>query len=261
MITEKQREERRKGIGGSDAKLIMAGEWLALYQQKIDGTRLDPSLQMDVGSATEHVNLAWLGKMFELTPVIVPDTLWHELHKPLLMNIDAYFVDKQGRRVLIEATHVNAWSKPEQVIQRKFAQCQHGLLFGFDYAVISTLYDNGTKLEPYVVEADPAWVAEYLDRAESFWWHVESRTPPEDLAPAKEKAARVAILGTKTYDMTGNNAWADCAERLVGNQYARDVWEEAKEGIKKLMPADAKLAEGHGVRLKRDKRGVTVEAA
>jgi hypothetical protein len=55
--------------------------------------------------------------------------------------------------------------------------------------------------------------------------------------------------------MTGSNAWAELAAGFRRTSLAYKEHEEAKAGLKQLMPEDAKEASGHGLRAKRSKTG------
>jgi hypothetical protein len=55
--------------------------------------------------------------------------------------------------------------------------------------------------------------------------------------------------------MTASNAWAEFAAIFARTRAAHLEHEQAKSGLKGLMPEDAKEAIGHGVRAKRSKSG------
>jgi hypothetical protein len=55
--------------------------------------------------------------------------------------------------------------------------------------------------------------------------------------------------------MTASNAWAEFAAIFARTRAAHLEHEQAKAGLKGLMPQDAKEAIGHGVRAKRTKSG------
>jgi hypothetical protein len=55
--------------------------------------------------------------------------------------------------------------------------------------------------------------------------------------------------------MSGSNSWAELAAAFRRTRPAYLEHEEAKVGLKKLVPEDAKEALGHGLRAKRAKNG------
>jgi hypothetical protein len=55
--------------------------------------------------------------------------------------------------------------------------------------------------------------------------------------------------------MSGSNAWSEFAELYRRTRDAALDHERAKSELKALVPEDAKLASGHGVKAKRSKSG------
>ena len=76
--------QRKKGIGGSDAKKIMEGDWFALWEEKTgrrEGEDLSGILQVQLGSFTEDFNRFWFEKQTGL-PVLTEncESLFHSDH-------------------------------------------------------------------------------------------------------------------------------------------------------------------------------------
>jgi hypothetical protein len=55
--------------------------------------------------------------------------------------------------------------------------------------------------------------------------------------------------------MSGSNAWADFASVFRNTRQAFVEHERSKAELKALMPEDAKVVTGHGVRARRSKSG------
>ena len=55
--------------------------------------------------------------------------------------------------------------------------------------------------------------------------------------------------------MTGSNAWANYAVQLQSNSTAKKLYDDAVANLKKLVEDDVAEAFGHGIKIKRDKRG------
>jgi len=55
--------------------------------------------------------------------------------------------------------------------------------------------------------------------------------------------------------MTGSNAWANFAGEYLETKLAADRHETARKELKELVPDDASKCSGHGIIIKRDKRG------
>jgi hypothetical protein len=66
---------------------------------------------------------------------------------------------------------------------------------------------------------------------------------------------RPRIEAIRTVDMTSSNAWAEFAAVFSRTRPAHLEHEQAKAELKSLVPEDAKVAIGHGIRAKRSKSG------
>jgi hypothetical protein len=82
-----------------------------------------------------------------------------------------------------------------------------------------------------------------------FWDCVETGRSP---VAVEVKAPMEATLRV---DMTGNNTWANLAAQYLENAKYNKLFDDAVKGMKTLLTEDVAEAYGHGVRIKRDKRG------
>jgi hypothetical protein len=106
--------------------------------------------------------------------------------------------------------------------------------------------------EPIVeyLDLDTEYAAELLGRAAAFWRCVETGEPPVELP-----AVPAPIDAKATYDMTGDNEWADKAWIwLHVKHYADECW-QAEKVLKSRVPPDAKRCTGHGVVIVRNRAG------
>ena len=87
-----------------------------------------------------------------------------------------------------------------------------------------------------------------------FWRCVESGETPRlfGVEPPKPR-----IEAVRTVDMSASNARAEFAGIFARTRDAHAEHEQAKAELKNLMPEEAKIAIGHGVRAKRSKSGAT----
>ncbi len=85
-----------------------------------------------------------------------------------------------------------------------------------------------------------------------FWRCVESGEPPQLFGVEPPKPRLEAV---RTIDMTSSNAWAEFAAIFTRTHQAHLEHEQAKAGLKSLVPEDAKEAVGHGIRARRSKTG------
>ena len=62
-LTDEQKKRRMKGLGGTDAKKIMEGEWTKLWNEKTGRSKpddLSKIFKVQLGIHTESFNLEWL---------------------------------------------------------------------------------------------------------------------------------------------------------------------------------------------------------
>lgn len=250
--------ERARGIGGSEASKVMAGEWLPLWEEKTGRREPDDLtwvLPVQIGTITEALNRAWFAHH---TGIVVStegcEHLTHPEHGFMRANLDGLC---EG--AIFEAKHVSAFAKPEEIVTRYFPQLQHNMaVAGLRLAHLSVFYGNH-KWEPYEVEADPDYQSDLIEREAEFWRHVEMDLQPED---QDSKAVAIALDDMREVEMTGHNAWASHAGAWLDNKDAAKAFKDADKEIKALVEDDVKLAFGHGIKATRAKNGaITIRSA
>jgi predicted phage-related endonuclease len=244
--------ERAKGIGGSDAKRVMEGDWYALWMEKTG--RAEPEdlsnvLAVQMGSWTEPLNVHWFGKVtgkhvaIGVEPVVSPDHAW------MRANLDGWC---EADWAVFEAKHVSAWDKADNVVSRYYPQLQHCIaVTNADRAFLSVFYGNN-KHEWYEVERDDVYIAELVEREQAFWAHVQDDIQPENPNAVQ---ASISLDDMREVEMTGDNAWADLAATWLETRDAAKRFRDADKGIKHHVPEDARLAYGHGIQVKRASNG------
>jgi hypothetical protein len=75
------------------------------------------------------------------------------------------------------------------------------------------------------------------------------------LASSASNHQKPRIEAVRTVDMSASNAWAEFAAIFSRTRDAHAQHEHAKTELKNLMPEEAKIAIGHGIRAKRSKSG------
>jgi putative phage-type endonuclease len=243
---------RKLGIGGSDAKAIMEGAWYDLWAVKTgrqESPDLSDNVAVQVGSWTEPLNIdffeRWAGKsvMRGMEPVV------HSTHTFMRCNLDGW---NDSDNAVVEAKHVSAWDKPDNVVSRYYPQLQHMMeVTGAAIAYLTVIYGNN-KWEWYAVERDADYIAELIERERAFWWHVEQDEAPDNPDAVQ---ASISLDDMREVDMTGNNQWADLAATWLDTRDAAKRFNDAEKDIKAQVEADVKLAHGHGIKVTRSKAG------
>ena len=118
-------------------------------------------------------------------------------------------------------------------------------------AVLSVITGGG-KWVGIEVPADPLYQHLIVTAERKFWRCVESGEQPNlfGVDPPKPRVEAVRIV-----NMTTSNAWAEFSAVFLRTRSAHLEHEAAKAELKRLVPADAQQAFGHGVRARRSKAG------
>lgn len=250
--TEAWHENRKSGIGGSEANIIMAGDAERLIQLwlekrgEAEPDNLDDILAVQMGSWTEPLNLHWFGKQTGMK--VTTENL--EVRHPFIDWMRAELDGRVGQHI-VECKHTSAYAKSEEIITRYYWQCQHQMLAAnTDKAYLSVFYGNN-KWEYYEIDADQAMQAKLIEAERQFWACVKDGTAPA----VKQEKVSVSFDDMKEADMTGNNEWADFAATWKENKAAEVKFKKADKGLKDMVEADVKLASGHGVQVTRSKSG------
>lgn len=150
---------------------------------------------------------------------------------------------------VFEAKHVSAFAKEDEIVRRYHWQLQHCMMVtGATKAYLSVFFGT-LKHVVFEVEADPLSQAQLLAAERAFWACVETGTPPAVInVPAPVEAIR-------RVDMTGNNGWADAADKWLSTKAHAKTFETAVKAIKELVEADVVEAIGHGITASRSKAG------
>lgn len=265
-ITDKQRAGRRHGIGSSDARRIMEGDWLSLWLEKTDRTAPDdldfvPAVQ--IGVATEGLHPRFWERRTGLPAIPASDrTHVHPAHPWLLCHPDFLTWSRpplspdDAPDTILEAKFCGAPKSDAELAEQYFWQVQHQMLVtGLDNAVLSILRPSAYGW--IAVPADPARQAVLLATAAAFWWHVENDVEPGDPLPVP--APDLETL--RVLDMSRHNGFASHAATLRVTRAAWTAYRTAEVELKSLMPEEAAIAfvpadgDGDAVCLARSKDG------
>jgi len=251
-LTQAQLENRKNFIGGSDANKIMGGDEEAILKLwKIKrGEEQDEDLSdvlpVQMGNWTEAFNVMWFEKTTGRKVTNQGDERMSWEQPFMACTLDGLTDDGD---TIYEAKHVSAFAKEDEILDRYYPQLTHNMLVcGVEKAVLSVFFGNH-KHQTFDVSLDTHYAAVLLGAEIKFWDCVKSGTPPVVIQ------APVKVDPVRRVDMTGNNYWAAMVEQLKFNKAQHVLYEEAKDGLKKLVEPDVAVAFGYGVELKRDKKG------
>jgi predicted phage-related endonuclease len=251
-------QDRRRFIGGSDARIIMGADEKALvrlWQEKrgeIEPEDLSGNLIVQLGLATEDLNRRW----YEASSGQVITDIQKRVRHPVLRWMGATLDGRiESSHAVFEAKFMLPWSFSEEAAAEKYMpQLQHNIICGWwrHGRRCSRWFTGGGKWVEILAHADPLYQHLIVTAERKFWRCVETGEQPElfGVEPPKPRLEAVRIV-----DMTASNAWAEFAAIFTRTRAAHLEHEQAKAELKGLVPEDAKEAIGHGVRAKRSKSG------
>jgi predicted phage-related endonuclease len=248
--------DRRRFIGGSDARIIMGSDEQALirlWREKrgeVEPEDLSGNLVVQLGVATEDLNRRW----YEANTGQLITDIQKRVRHPALRWMAATLDGRvEGSDAVFEAKFMLPWSFSEEAAAEKYMpQLQHNMWVVAARAAVLSATTGGGKWVEIATHADPLYQHLIVTAERKFWRCVESGEQPQlfGVEPPKPRLEAVRIV-----DMTSSNAWAEFAAIFTRTRAAHLEHEQAKAELKGLMPEDAKEAIGHGVRAKRSKSG------
>jgi predicted phage-related endonuclease len=248
--------DRRSFIGGSDARIIMGDDDLALvrlWKEKrgeVGPGDLSKNLLVQLGTATEQLNLHW----YEMnTGQVIIDSqrrIFHPVHRWMAATLDGR-VQQTG--AVFEAKFMLPWNfAEEEAAEKHMAQLQHNMWVVAARTAVLSIITGGGKWVEITIHADPLYQHLLLTAEKKFWRCVQNGEPP---VLFNIETPRPRLDAVKVMDMSSSNHWAELAATYLRTREAHAEHELAKSELKKLMPEDAKEAAGHGIRAKRSKSG------
>src|SRR5215472_8303354 len=248
--------DRRRFIGGSDARIIMGNNeaaLLRLWREKrgeVEPEDLSGNLVVQLGVVTEELNRNW----YQANTGQVLTDVQRQIRHPALQWMAATLDGRvEATGAVFEAKFMLPWAFSEEAAAEKYMpQLQHNMwVVAARNAVLSVITGGGKWVE-IATHADPLYQHLIVTAERKFWRCVESGESPRlfGVEPPKPRIEAVRII-----DMSGSNSWAEFADLFRSTRQAFLDHERSKAELKALMPEDAKEAIGHGVRAKRSKSG------
>jgi predicted phage-related endonuclease len=264
LLFNKGLGDRTTYIGASDAKAIMTGNIMDVYLLKVGAKPeedLSDVLPVQMGSFTEPLNAYWFTKQTGL--MIGLRNSFHRCTRKGLefvaANLDGELL-VEGEVIGWEAKHCNAFMTPEKVAESYYWQAQHQMLVrGYGKVTFSVLSDNN-KWFTFDIERDEDSITALTGKLGLLWACVSAKnpTPLESVTATITPVVKVDKL--RVVHMN-TNEWASLATDWLENSEAAKKLKAAEDGIKKLVPEDAKTAAGGGIIVSVSKTGAkTIKA-
>ena len=246
--------ERARGIGGSDANVILSGDserirelWLQ-KRGEAEPPDLSSYLPVMLGCWTEAFNRQWFEQVTAKAVSRVGASVECTVRAWRRCTLDGFVEDVPA---VWEAKHTNAFATSEEVVTRYMPQLQHNMaVAGVERAFLSVIFGNH-KYELIEVAADWLYQLELLEAEETFWnCVVRGREPVPANPPVPPRP-----VGTREVCLEGNNAWASAAGDWLDNREAAKLHQSATKSLKELVDEDVGRAFGHGIEARRSRSG------
>jgi predicted phage-related endonuclease len=248
--------DRRSFIGGSDARIIMGSDEVALvrlWREKrgeADREDLSDNLIVQLGTATEELNRTWYERSTGQRVTSVQRRVKHSAIPWMAATLDGIV---EGTGAVFEAKFMLPWSFSEEAAAEKYMpQVQHNMWVTHLRTSVLSIITGGGKWVEITIPMDPLYLTVLVSAEKKFWRCVQSGETPH-LINAEPPRPRIEAI--RIVDMSSSNSWADFAALFRNTRGAFLDHERAKNELKALIPEDAKEAIGHGVRAKRSKSG------
>lgn len=199
-----------------------------------------------LGSETEALNLRWFshkygGEVLRAGEVVVGKPDWSAC------TLDGWSSEKN---IPIECKHVGGREPFETVLQRYQPQLHWIMMVTGARQIALSVIEGSNEPKVEFIDFTQDYADELMRRAVEFMKCVDTLTPP-----VAEKPVVAPVIPVKTYDMTGKNEWASDAATWIDNKEAAKKFEGAAKNLKLLVPQDAALCHGHGIKISRNKAG------
>lgn len=264
-------EQRRHGIGSSDASIIMGlSAWespYTLWEQKTGRAPLDPP----VDHATEELR-EWGNRLEPIIReaaseklglnIVKTDDAWANKKNPWLRaNLDGIV---PGQDTIFEFKNTSAFNRAQwdgQIPDHAEIQVHHtGLVTGWTDAVVAGLV-GGNHLSIHHITLNENILEMMMDAEQRFWQHVENDTAPDVDWHQRTKEAMVTewrqtrTTGTQEVAEQDARKWVEQYHAAhADEQAAKKRKTEATNHLMKLMAGHDQIATGDTIWAK-TKRG------
>src|SRR5262245_27737755 len=252
MLPKAYQFGRRFFVGGSDARIIMANDEVALvrlWREKRGETEpedLSGNLIVQMGAATEELNRNWYQRNTGRSVRDVQRRVKHSAIPWMAATLDGIV---EGTEAVFEAKFMLPRSFSEEAAAEKYmAQVQHNMWVTHLRTSVLSIITGGGKWVEITIPMDPLYLTVLVAAEKKFWRCVQSGEAPHliNIEPPRPRIEAVRIV-----DMSSSNCWAEFAALFRSTRPAYLDHERAKAELKALLPEDAKEAIGHGARAKR----------
>jgi predicted phage-related endonuclease len=188
--------DRQAFIGGSDARIIMGSDEVALIQLwrekrgEAEPEDLSGNLIVQLGAATEELNRSWYERNTGRRVTDVQRKAKHSAISWMAATLDGIV---EGIEAVFEAKFRLPWSFSEEAAVEKYmAQVQHNMWVTHLRTSVLSIITGGGKWVEIAIPMDPLYLSVLVSAEKKFWRCVQSGEPPHLI---KCRAAAAAHRG------------------------------------------------------------------
>ncbi len=257
-MTPEWHEQRRLGIGGSDANVILGGDKEKIIQLwKVKRGEVEPEdlsavLPVRMGQATEAFNIQWFQERTGQSIILQQLAITSQEIPWMRCTLDGVVDTGEADVALMpifEAKHCNAFMKRDEALKKYYPQLQHNMRVTTSTKAFMSVFYGTLDWHVFEVEADPIYQAQMIEAEKHFWECVQSGTPPVAVE------VHVPVEAVRVVDMTGSNEWGVHAHLWLQNKPFAKAFDVAAKSLKDMVEADVSEAHGHGIVISRSKTG------
>src|SRR5437763_584046 len=160
-MLKRQDTDRRGLVGGSDARIIMGDDEVALlrlWREKrgeVEPEDLSANLIVQLGTVTEHLNRHWYERHTGQVVTGVQRRVFHPVKRWMAATLDG-MVEATG--AVFEAKFMLPWAFSEEGAAKKHvAQLQHNMWITASRAAVLSIITGGGKWVELTIHADPLY--------------------------------------------------------------------------------------------------------
>jgi predicted phage-related endonuclease len=179
---------RRSFIGGSDARIIVGSDEVALIRLwsekrgEVGPEDLSGNLIVQLGKVTEDLNRTWYERNTGRAVGDVQRLVKHSAIPWMAATLDGIV---EGTGVVFEAKFMLPWSFSEEAAAEKYmAQVQHNMWVTHLRSAVLSIITGGGKWVEITIPMDPLYLSVLVSAEKKFWRCVQSGEEPHLIAPA-----------------------------------------------------------------------------
>lgn len=257
MLTTEQKAARGNRLTASMCGPLMTGDREAIMRlwRQLRGEEPEPDLDwvwpVQLGTVTETLNLLWYVHVRPKALVTRQGEVVVHSNDLFACTLDGWGADIDGP---VDAKHVSGRESIETVVERYTPQMTMQMLCtGATRSCLSIIAGAGEPVLEYI-DLDRMYAMTLQQRGELFMASVRSGVPLFDMPEAGEMEP-VKPISLRTVDMSRDNRWGDAGTDWLACREASVRAQRREKELKALMPPDARIAHGCGVRITRDRAG------